>query len=77
MRSFEVSASEPNRSGSRLQPKRRGAASIQRDSACFPGATDIVVTKVNRFGFVGRSVKESVHRIANLIETVPGKREAL
>jgi len=37
----------------------------------------MVVAKINRFGFGGRSFKESVHRIANLIETPLGKHEAL
>jgi len=29
--------------------------------ACFPGDPVIIVAKVNRFGFVGRSFKQSVH----------------
>jgi hypothetical protein len=73
MCSFEVTAPEANRPGSRLQPKRHGAASIQRDSVCIPGGSDVVVAKVNRFGFVGRSFKQNVHGIANLIRTPPKK----
>ena len=61
MRSFEVIMPEANRSGSRLQPKRRGAALIQGDSVCFSGGPGVVVAKVNRFGFVGRGFKQSVH----------------
>ena len=77
MRSFEVSALEAKRSGSRLHPKRHGAASNQRDSVCFPGDRDVVVVKISRFGFVGRGFKGSIHGTANLIETVSGKHEAL
>jgi hypothetical protein len=35
MRSFEVNASEANGPGSRLQPKRHGAALVWRDSVYF------------------------------------------
>ena len=61
MRSFEVITSGVNRSDSRLQPTQPGAALIQRAFVCFPNNPDVVVAKVNRFGFVGRSFKQSFH----------------
>jgi hypothetical protein len=61
MRSFEIIPPEANRPGSRLQPKRRGVASIQKDSECIPSDPDIVVAEVNPFGFAGRDFKRSVH----------------
>lgn len=61
MRAFEVIPSETNRPRSRLQPKRRGAALIQKDSEYIPGDPDVVAAKVNRFGFAGWSFKRSVH----------------
>jgi hypothetical protein len=64
MRSFEVITPEANRPGSRLQPKRHGAASIQKDLVCIPGDPDVVVAKVNHFGFVGWGFKQSVHVFA-------------
>ena len=42
---------------------------VRSRSSRFPDDPDIVVANANRFGFVGRSFKERVHRIANLIET--------
>lgn len=64
MRSFEVITSGVNRSDGCLQPTQLGAASIRRASVCFPDDPDVVVAKVNRFGFVGRSFKQSVHIFA-------------
>ena len=64
MRTFEVITPEANRPGSRLQPKRHGAASIQKELVCISGNLDVVVAKVNRFGFVGRVFKRSVHVFA-------------
>ena len=61
MRSFEIIAPEANRPASRLQPKRRGTASVQKDSEGIPGDPDAVVAQVNRFGFVGRRFKLSIH----------------
>jgi hypothetical protein len=61
MRSFEVITSVVNRSDGRLPPTQLGAAFIPGDSACFPGDPDIIVAKVNRFSFVGRSFKQSVY----------------
>ena len=77
MRSHEIIASEVNCSGSRLQPKRHGAALIQKVSVFFVGDPDVIVAKVNRFGLVGRRFKERVHRIANLIETPLRNHKAL
>jgi hypothetical protein len=62
MRSFEVITSGVSRPAGRLHP-------TQDDP-------DVVAPKVNRFGFLGRSFKHSVHLIVNLIETSPGKLEA-
>ncbi len=61
MRAFEVITPEANRPGSRLQPKRRGAAFVLKDSECIPGDPDGVVAKVNPLGFASRSFKRSVH----------------
>jgi len=61
VRSFEIITPEAHRPGSRLHPKRRGAASIQKDSECIPSDPDAVVAKVKRFGFAGRCFKPSVH----------------
>jgi hypothetical protein len=61
MRSHEIIASEVNCSGSRLQPKRHGAALIQKVSVFFVGDPDVIVAKVNRFGLVGRRFKVRVH----------------
>jgi hypothetical protein len=61
MRAFEIITPEANRPASRLQPKRRRAASIQKDSECIPSDPDAVVAKVKRFGFAGRCFKQSVH----------------
>ncbi len=49
---------------------------MQRASVCSPDDPDVALAKVNRFGFAGWSFKESIHRIANLIETPLGKHEA-
>jgi hypothetical protein len=68
MRSFEVIPPEANRPGSRLQPKRRGAALIQKDSECVPSDPDAVVAKVNPFGFAGRGFKQSIHIFAPGVE---------
>jgi hypothetical protein len=46
-------------------------------SVCFPDDAVVIAAKVNRFGFTGRSFKQSVHQIVNLIETPLGKLEAL
>jgi hypothetical protein len=54
-----------------------GVALIRMASVCFPDDPVVVMAKVNRFGFVGRSFKQSIHQIANLIETPLGKLEAL
>jgi len=59
--SHEIIASEVNCSGSRLQPKRHGAALIQKVSVFFVGDPDVIVAKVNRFGLVGRRFKVRVH----------------
>jgi len=64
MHSFEVITPEANCPRSRLQPKRHGAALIQKVSVFFVGDPDVVVAKVNRFSFVGRSFKQSVHIFA-------------
>ena len=64
MRSFDVIISGVNRSDSRLRPTQFGAVLIPGDSACFPGAPDIIVAKVNRFSFAGRSFKQSVYIFA-------------
>jgi hypothetical protein len=61
MRSHEVTMPEANRLGPRLQPKRRGAAWVQGNSICFSGDPGGGVAKINRFGFVSRSFKQSVH----------------
>jgi hypothetical protein len=64
MCSYEVIMLEANRPGSRLQPKRHGAALIRRASVSFPDDTTAVVAKVRRFGFVGTRFKKSVHVFA-------------
>jgi hypothetical protein len=64
MRSFDVIISEVNRSDSRLRPTQFGAVLIPGDSACFPGDPGLIVTKVNRFGFLGWRFKQSVHIFA-------------
>jgi hypothetical protein len=64
MRSFEAITSGVNRSDGRRQPTQQGAALIRRAAVCFPDDPDVVVAKVNRFGFVGRSFKQSVHSFA-------------
>jgi hypothetical protein len=64
MRSFDVIASGVNRSDGRLQPTQLGTVLIPEDSACFPGAPGLIVAKVNRLGFVGRSFKQRVHFFA-------------
>lgn len=61
MRSLELTMPEANRLGPRLQPERRGAVRIQGNSICFSGDSGVVVAKVNRFGFVSRSFKQSIH----------------
>jgi hypothetical protein len=61
MRSFEIITPEANRSGSGLQPERRGAALIQKDSERIPGDPGVGVAKVNPFGFAGRGCQQSVH----------------
>jgi hypothetical protein len=61
MRSFDVIISGVNRSDNRFQPAQPGAALMPGGLACFPGDPVIIVAKVNRFGFVGRSFKQSVH----------------
>lgn len=62
MRSFEIITSEVNRLGSRLQPKWNGAALIRRASVCFSDV--LVVSKTNRFGFVGWGFEQSIHVFA-------------
>jgi hypothetical protein len=64
MRSFQVVTPEVNRPGSRLQPKRRGTATIQKDSEGIPGDPGVVAAKVNPFGFAGRGFKQNVHILA-------------
>jgi len=61
MRAFEVITPEANRPTPRLQPKRRGAVSIQKDPEGIPGDPDVVGAKVNSFSFAGRGFKQSVH----------------
>ena len=61
MRSFKVILPEANRPGPRLQPKRRGAASIQEDSECIPSDPGVGVAKINPFSFAGRGCKQGVH----------------
>jgi hypothetical protein len=61
MRSHELTMPEANRLGPRLQPERRGVAWVQENSICFSGDPVVVVAEVNRFGFVSRSFKQSVH----------------
>ena len=61
MRSFDVIISGVNRSDNRFQPAQTEAASIPGGLARFPGDPDIIVAKVNRFSFAGRSFKQSVH----------------
>jgi hypothetical protein len=63
MRSFEVITSGVNRSDGRLQPTL-GAALMRRAFVCYPDDSDVVVAKVNRFGFAGRRFKQSVHIFA-------------
>ncbi len=69
--------SEANRLGFRLQPKRHWTASIQRESVCFPDTRVVGVANVIRSDFVGQSFKQSVHRIANLIDTPLRNHKAL
>ena len=64
MRSFDVIISGVNRSEGRLPPTQLGAALIPGDSACFPGDPGIILATFNRFGFVGRSFKQSVYIFA-------------
>jgi len=64
MRSFDVIISGVNRSDSRLRPTQFGAVLIPGDSACFPGDPGLIVTKVNRFGFLGWRFKQSVYVFA-------------
>jgi hypothetical protein len=64
MRSHEIITPEANRPGSGLQPTQLEAALIRRATVCFPDDPDVVVARVNRFGFVGRSFKQSVHIFA-------------
>jgi hypothetical protein len=64
MRSFEVITSGVNRSDGCLQPTQLGAALIRRASVCFPDDPGVVGAKASRFGFVGRSFKQSVHIFA-------------
>jgi hypothetical protein len=64
MRSFQVIPPEPYCPGSRLQPKRRGTATIQKDAECIPGDPGVVAAKVNPFGFAGRGFKQNVHILA-------------
>jgi hypothetical protein len=64
MRSFEVIASGVNRSEGRLRPTRPATALIRRPSVCSPDDPDVVVAKVSRFGFGGRSFEQSVHIFA-------------
>jgi len=61
MRAFEIIAPEANRPAPRLQPKRRRAALIQKDSECIPSDPDAIVAKVNPFSFAGRCFTQSVH----------------
>ena len=61
MRSFEVITPEANCPGSRLQPKRHGAASIQKYSECIPSDFGVAGAKVNPFGFAGRGIKPGIH----------------
>jgi hypothetical protein len=77
MRQFEVLTSGVSRSDGCLQPTQFGAALVRTASVYFPGDLDIVGVKVNRLGFGVTSFKESVQRIANLIEAPVGKYEAL
>jgi hypothetical protein len=64
MRLHKFVTPEANRSGSRLQPKRHGAALIRKDSACIPSDPDIVMAKLNGSDFVGRNFRDSVHIFA-------------
>lgn len=76
MRSREVIPPEANRPGPRLRPKRHGAALIRRASVCSPDNPDLVVAKVNRFGFVGRSFKQRVHILVSRLKC-SGNHKAL
>jgi hypothetical protein len=64
MCSHDVIMPKANRPGSRLQPKRYGAALIRRTSVSFPDDTTAVVARVRRFGFVGTRFKKGVHIFA-------------
>jgi len=68
MRSHEFVTLEANRANSRLQPKRRGVALIQRVSAGSVGDPVIRTARVSRFTFENRSFKPSDHSFA------PGSR---
>jgi hypothetical protein len=61
MRSFERVTPEASRSDNRLQPTQLEAALIRRAAVRVPDDPDAVAAKVNRFGFVSRSFKQSVH----------------
>lgn len=50
---------------------------MQKDSAGIPGDPGVVVAKARRFGLVGRSFKERVHRIADLREIPLRNHKAL
>ena len=76
MRLHEVITPEADRPGSRLQPKRHGAALIRRASVRLPDDLDFVVMPVNRFGFAGRIFKPRVHWFENLIGTPFRNHEA-
>jgi len=65
MRSLEVIIAGVNRSDGGPQPMQLRAALRWRVSVCFPEDPEIVLAKVNRFGFVGTSVKRSVHHALN------------
>lgn len=70
MRSYEIITSEVTRLGSRLQPKRHGAVLIRRVSVGFVGDPPVVVAKVNRFSFVGRSFEQIVHGFATRLKSL-------
>jgi hypothetical protein len=61
MHSLEGITSGVNCSDGRLQPTRPGAALMGRASVCFLDDPDVVVTKVNRFGFASRCFNQIVH----------------
>jgi hypothetical protein len=64
MRSFEVITTEANRPSSRLQPERRGAASIQRDAMGIPSGPGDVVARVRRSNFMGTGFSQRIHIFA-------------